>query len=160
MRTEALIADLNVPEPLLLEFFVAFSRFEFALKDLGYIRENRSYVAPDWWRYAEESAALPDPESQAELKEAIHYLSEYPPKSLINDRGTLVWRQEEFDDGLSVEERLIRRVKTVRNNLFHGSKFSGGELENPERNENLVWCSLIILEHLTQHDDTVGQYFP
>lgn len=41
---------INVPKDIVCEFFAVFSRFEFALKESGFVREERR-AAPDWKRF-------------------------------------------------------------------------------------------------------------
>ena len=45
-------AFLAVDKELVCTFFAVFSRFEFALKDCGYVREENGTAAPAWRRFA------------------------------------------------------------------------------------------------------------
>ena len=48
-------AGLRIPKELVCEFFAVFSRFEFALKEAGFVQgENR--VSADWDCFAKEAA--------------------------------------------------------------------------------------------------------
>jgi hypothetical protein len=38
---------------LVLQFFLVFARFEYALKRSGFLRGNESKVEPDWDRFAD-----------------------------------------------------------------------------------------------------------
>jgi hypothetical protein len=43
---------LRVPRGLVCEFFGTFSRFEFAIKEMGLFDQRFSHAAPDWWEFS------------------------------------------------------------------------------------------------------------
>src|SRR5204862_4830126 len=99
-----------------------FSRFECAMKRSGFLKSDRFGGAkPDWTKF---SASLgghlstsSDPKFQAAR---VNLLSAPPKRQVVIDDREIGWadnlrRSNETDD-----EHLLRLVRTVRNNLFHG----------------------------------------
>ena len=128
------------------QLFLTFARFEYALKAAGfYERRHDDDARPDWTEFARSVSGVlnnpPDPGLQA----AIKYIVEHPPQKQIIRDGTLNWRE-----GLpptqpgNQADLVIMLVRRVRNNLFHGGKFSG-QWFNPARSKLLLKHSLTIL---------------
>ncbi len=44
--------EIAIDRELVLQFFLTFARFEFALKATGYARGNENFVEPDWNAFA------------------------------------------------------------------------------------------------------------
>jgi hypothetical protein len=187
--TYSLLHELDIDADLALRFFIAFSRFEFALKASGHVRysEDQDSVSPDWngWmqshntRYdslIEEARAvvaqgtpvlfsphspflsLP-PDRLAALDAAVDYMTAHPPKVQTIRHGMLDWRQNRFNG--SRMGNLVKCVKTVRNNLFHGGKYNSNNalLDNPTRNRALLTHSLAILNSFLLIDPRLKQFF-
>lgn len=130
---------------LAADFFFNFARFEYALKAVGYRIMRRGNIEADWRRLAEELDYLFQNPSTQEFEEAVKYYIKRPPmkECLIEDR--LVWREAEPSTDLMADKVLVY-VRRVRNNLFHGGKFSGKYLADPERSNTLMEKGLIILD--------------
>src|ERR1700752_2467859 len=109
----------DLPSDLLLDFFVTFARFEYALKRAGYL-EKKPFASPDWRRFAEDLRGIPEENQKAILASAT-YLQAEPPKQQVVVDGALRWDERKPSD--SQTQSVIESVKTVRNNLFHGGKF-------------------------------------
>jgi hypothetical protein len=62
--------------------------------------------------------------------------------------GQLGWKKVKRRAGDSEERYLLRLIKTVRNNLFHGGTFAnpGGPVEDPARNRPLLNACITILK--------------
>src|SRR5688572_30367174 len=106
-------------------FLATFSRWECALKHGGFARVGRQdQVEPDWRAFAvahdADIAALTDPAFTA-ARDAL--LANPPRREELN--GTLVeWRANPRRPAEhAAADYLLRIVKDVRNNLFHGGKF-------------------------------------
>lgn len=136
-------------ENLAAEFFKKFARCEFALKDGGFHKKQKTDAEPDWRSFAisiEDTLSedeLEKPESE-ELKKAVYYILEHPPKKQVIENDKLKWR----DANPSTDSRadlILIHVRRVRNNLFHGGKFNGIWFE-PDRSELLIKHSAIILD--------------
>src|SRR6266699_1578234 len=132
---------------LLLEFFLVFSRLEYAMKAAGWIKTDGGTAEPDWPRLIDE-LQHEDEAVTAALPAAGQYLLEAPPKKQIrNAAGVLDWSEVRCDDQHRRLSCLLWSVKRVRNNLFHGGKF---ELlpDLSDRNRRLVEGSLKVIEVL------------
>ncbi|MGY2491137.1 hypothetical protein [Cupriavidus sp. CP313] len=117
-----------------LEFFLRFSRFEFALKENGKVKRGRRGVAqPDWDGFVD------DHESLYKLTDSARELLGSPPDvQIVKDGRAWEWAPLTFDEGESELSKLVLAVKTVRNNLFHGGKHSAAGWDNPNRVQFLL----------------------
>lgn len=99
---------------------LTYSRFEFTLIQENIIYRNDVGVASaNWKKYAQRIKANFDRNFSDDIKNACDYFATEPPKEKIMDN----WQQIQFQTTTSECEKVIRYVKTVRNNLFHGSKY-------------------------------------
>lgn len=147
--SQKLLSEIGASRDTIIEFFAVFSRFEYSLKCAGYIEKDKSYVAADWDRFAEElnSSFKMKLNRDTELKSAVDYLIKNPPKKQINDNGTLSWsKADSWNEKKPILEWLLLMIRRIRNNLFHGGKFSVGPVQDLARDQQLLECSLRILE--------------
>lgn len=137
----------NQPEldRLAYRMFRHFSRFEYALKATGHHPRDGD-ANPDWDDFARKiDGAFRERVGQdANLKAAVDFLMLHPPKKqrVVNEQ--LLWSVVPAGRGNFTEDLLVY-VRRVRNNLFHGGKFSRGWLD-PGRSETLIRHSLTILD--------------
>jgi hypothetical protein len=150
---------------LILRFFVTFSRFEYALKRAGFVRGDRNDALPDWSTFAKEKGnALFDGPQDNEFIDARAFLFREPPKKQIKRvtaSGTsLGWQVNTHGSGESDAEYLLRLVRAVRNNLFHGGKYPDAPVNGQRlRNSRLLQACLVILERCLALDARVKQFF-
>src|SRR6266542_1145125 len=117
MVTVSPFEGLQMPRELACEFFAVFSRFEFALKEEGYVYVNRfGRATPDWNRFAESAASVLDVEIGSDLEAAINYLTSELPQVQVSAQG---WSPVPLR-GSTRASQAIDAVQRVRNNLFHG----------------------------------------
>lgn len=129
---------LQMPRELACEFFAVFSRFEFALKESGFVYVTRyGRAAPDWNAFATTATLQVHPDS--ELDEAINFINREPPQVQVSARG---WRQMPLR-GTSPVATALDAAQRVRHNLFHGGKHTPHSA--PGRDEALVRAALEIL---------------
>ena len=134
----------SVQKELLLKFVIVFSRFEYALKRGGY-RQKGDAAKPDWDKFAQECESL-QPEAVLQLKTSGEYLISRPPgKQVYIDDDCLDFVPIKFANEPHLAEKLIRYIKTVRNNLFHGGKYPGKYIDEPGRNAELLESSIATL---------------
>ncbi|RUO38632.1 hypothetical protein CWE13_03020 [Aliidiomarina shirensis] len=147
---------LHMPSELACEFLAVFARMEYALKATRFAVGNRREVSASWDRFANVANERFYAESSEDLKVAVEYLWNSPPrKQFLSEGGRVRFRDFEIDPDQSQLHQLILMVRTVRNNLFHGGKhIPDGEVE-PGRNQSLVHYSLILLRECTQLVDDV-----
>ncbi|MFA6021389.1 MAG: hypothetical protein WC722_14080, partial [Rhodospirillales bacterium] len=76
-----------------------------------------------------------------------------PPKKQIVKNGAPGWKDVAAPKDA---KELFLAVRCVRNNLFHGGKFSIEPVEEPSRNKELLRACLAILETALQECKTSG----
>lgn len=150
----ALLQTQTNPE-LLFEFFLGFSRFEYALKASGFFkppRPRRNHptlpheAESDWARFALLIRDTFQPDRTEILKRACDYILHSPPMKQVIIGNGVAWETPLRPTHESEPEFLLRMVRCVRNNLFHGGKYSVEVHESTQRTEMLLKSSLIILE--------------
>ena len=137
---------------LLLDFFLTFSRFEYALKNSGFFIKHPDRpkspqpAEPDWDSFAVSLRTVFDSTKSVELKEACRYLVESPPNKQVIVNGAPAWETVARDQVTDFAfEFLLRAVRIVRNNLFHGGKYNIELHETTERTEKLLHSTLVVL---------------
>lgn len=154
-----LFEQLHMPAELAIEFMAAFSRMEYALKSTGYALGNERKVEPDWDRFANEIDAQFTQVVRENLSDAKNLLLNFPPRKQVLENGSVFFRDQVVDQNQAETQQLLRFVRTVRNNLFHGGKYlPTGELE-PRRNEALVNASLCIIRACINLNEGVKQSY-
>ena len=147
------LIETRVGRDRLLEFFLSFARFEYALKTTGFfVRHPENFgrppaAEPDWDRFAVSLRDAFNPNTDEEIAQACSYLSESPPNKQVIRNGAPAWETPVRDPALSDIEFLLRMVRCVRNNLFHGGKHNIEVHETTERTAKLLHSCLVILQH-------------
>jgi len=144
-----LVKILGLDRVLMFKFFAFFSRFEFALKRSGYLVKGTEKARADWDRYAKSIQGQFDQEKNETILEAIKFLNDNPPRTQVVNGSDLGWQETIKAAGEHPEAYILRLIRTVRNNLFHGGKFPESyiELDDEIRNESLVKSCLTLLEY-------------
>lgn len=149
---------------LVLQFFVTFSRFEYALKRAGFVRcDSHNNALPDWATFAREKGnTLLDDTTDREFIEARSFLLREPPRRQICTASdpSLRWQTNTKRSGESDAKYLLRLVRDVRNNLFHGGKYPNEAVSGLRlRNCALLQACLTILEKCLSLDADVKRFF-
>jgi hypothetical protein len=100
---------------LVSEFFFVFSRFEHALSTTNYLSGGKKGVSPNWDKFAREMNDVFQLHLPQEVRRAIRYYEEAPPKKQVVDSGRLTWKDVVPETNYPLEKllRLVRRVKTT-----------------------------------------------
>ena len=147
--------SLAVDRELLLRFFLEFARFEYALKASGIFKQHpdkprKRYkppnAEPDWDTFAVSLRDTFDAEATEPLAQACEFLRDSPPNRQVIVAGEVAWETPINVENETDIEFLLRMVRVVRNNLFHGGKYNLDLHESAERTEKLLRSSLTILE--------------
>lgn len=143
MRLEDIAADVRSRA---FEFFYWFSRFEFALKENRFLKNPNpgSRAEPGWDQFIEAYEAAYD------LSAAGSQLVDEAPQRQIVGLHGLEFVPVGFDDQPSDLARVVRLLKTVRNNLFHGGKHGAKGWDDPERTLLLMGLCTRILDELAE----------
>jgi hypothetical protein len=147
---------LDVNKDLVTGFSALFYRFEYALKRAGYCQKCKN-AKPDWEKFAQDCDKQLNTQKNPELKTAAQYLLSHPPKKQIQENNKLEW-QPVKKEGTQLEQ-ILRLVKTVRNNLFHGGKFPSGPVKDTGRDAKLLESCIIILRECLSLDKNVQRHF-
>ena len=145
---------------LVYKFFYAFSCFEFALKTTSFLK-NENTANPDWDSFAtlvDSNNKLAEIES-ADFKKGVKYFFDNPPKKQVVTNGVLDWEEYEKPKDFFNFKELLMLVRRVRNNLFHGGKFSSGLEQGSERNRDLISYGLIILNKCVDLNEDIKLKF-
>jgi hypothetical protein len=164
--------DTNADRDLLLTFFLTFSRFEYALKTGGFFKKPNEtrYDArtpppaePDWDSFAGTLRTIFSAQKSQDLAHACDYLLSSPPNKqvVIRDASgfTIGWETPVRSNHETDIEFMLRMVRSIRNNLFHGGKYSIEVHEDTARTEHLLNSSLVVLEQCLVLSPDVKRYF-
>lgn len=151
MRREKIEKDL---EEAAFNFFYAFSRFEFALKENRYLRSEQvgKSAEADWERFAKCW------ETEYKLSKAAEYLIDARPKRQVVGATDLEFRSIDFSKADSELVRVTRLLRVVRNNLFHGSKHGAEGWDDPRRTIHLLTLSSSILDELAEFSGLAADF--
>jgi hypothetical protein len=142
---------------LTADFFFCFARFEYAIKICGYHNQSGD-IKPDWTRFAEHMKPIFENPKSDSLSKAIQYYVDYPPKKQTVTDGDIQWKDSPINTGTTASKMMIY-IRRVRNNLFHGGKFKGSYLADPERSEDLMRYALTMLDACLSNDDDLTQAY-
>jgi hypothetical protein len=148
MNDDELLASLRIDSELVLRFLLVFSRFEYALKSGGYATtgDQRTNAAKaDWFKFLTAAEGkVGASRVDHDFDQARDLLLNHPPKLQVYRNNALEFveseRRQDTDLGF-----MLRLVKTVRNNLFHGGKYQNGPVSDPGRDRNLLEACIVIL---------------
>lgn len=132
---------------ILIDFFIIFSRFEFALKAYTYNKPNKDKAEADWDAFVNTISTRFDEKKNPELLNAVTYLLQNPPKTKRNVNGQLAWRHINLDSNSPLINTLCIYIRAIRNNLFHGGKFNGNFEPDVSRDTTLLQTALIVLNN-------------
>jgi hypothetical protein len=130
-------------ESLAFDFFYWFSRFEFALKEKAYLQSHvvGERAVPGWDEFVNAwSAAYQASASSAQL------LALAPKRQVVAANDALQWKDENFNGCGTELAKVVRLLKNVRNNLFHGGKHGVKDWDDPPRTRSLLVCGKKVLD--------------
>jgi len=140
---------------LAFDFFYSFSRFEFALKECGYLESKKpgAKAKPAWSDFVKK---WQDQYSISETGRAL--LAENPETQVVLASGGLDFVAVNFADGSSDLRKVVDLSHVVRNNLFHGGKHGGKGWDDPKRMMVLLPIVLTLLGELAEFSGIEGDY--
>lgn len=148
MKTE--LPEASAPA---VKLFACFSRFEFALKESGYVKKGKYGGAePDWDKFSRLDC-LPVLMKRLRDSRAAPELFAHPPQKQMFDGGYLKWAEAV---AITDPKTFIDAIKRVRNNLFHGGK--AGDVANP-RDDVLCNDAVACLVAMLELDQVVSNAF-
>ena len=152
MRREDINENLN---KLAFQFFYRYSRFEFALKENGYLKNPRpgATAMPGWSEFAEERRGMY--RASDEAKELIKVS---PKRQVVAANNSLEWKTVELKGCSGDLGKVLRLVQTVRNNLFHGGKHGAEGWDDPEKTARLLILSVAVLDQVAEVTGLAADY--
>ena len=141
---------------LAYEFFLFFSRFEYALKRAGFVQANREgkVYAADWKCFTHKMGDLLSTCTDDSFRDAVAYIRSHPPKIQVLLGKRLAWDKDDFANPFDVD-RLLELVRRIRNNLFHGGKFPEGPEDDVSRDRKLLRSGITILRACLESSPTL-----
>lgn len=129
------------------DFFYWFSRFEYALKENQFLQHCGvgDNAEPGWDVFVERYAGAFD-----HTEQTIKLIELNPKRQKVGVHSKLEWREVGLADCSSELCKVIRLLKTIRNNLFHGGKHGAEGWDNKERTEELLVTGKSILDQLAE----------
>lgn len=128
---------------LALKFFKLFAEYEYELKSQGYYYQTGAQgVNADFDRFANEKIGNDYPRILGDDKESAKYILENPPMKQIVEHSSVKWKEVSTND--TSIQALFGHIRRVRNNLYHGAKFSTTWFD-PVRSQKLISHSLKVL---------------
>ena len=151
MERAAISAELR---DLAFDFFYWFSRFEFALKECGYLKNHElgAPAEPDWHEFAKKH------QDDYRLTAAAKDLIAANPLRQVIGRAGLEFVPIGLKDKPSDLEWVTRLARTVRNNLFHGGKHGEKTWDDPDRMRKLLPLVIRVLDELAEHAGIESDY--
>jgi len=133
----------TISNELLLEFFLTFSKFEYALKASGYLLEQKNAKA-NWGGFEDEIEKIFRIDQNEKLKKACQNILDYPPKKQVVVEKSLKWESSNRGN-VSDIKFLLQMVRCIRNNLFHGGKHNNKQYGLSNRTKILLDSALAIM---------------
>jgi hypothetical protein len=150
----------NEDRELIFRLFATFSRFEYSLKrSRRFVRSDRNVAKASWDDYAKSISAKLSGITDPTFLKARKCLLERPPQRLeLGGDGEVRWSPIS-GTGKTDAECLLRIVRDVRNNLFHGGKYLGGPTADLARDRELISSSIAVLKACLPLDAHVHSLF-
>ena len=151
-----MVIEKNLPEwaetHSAVRFFYIFSKFEHALKNNGYLK-NETKAKPCWISF---SKTMPNDFFEKSKNEYTKILFDDPPRQQIVRLGNLDF--QENGQPINNTQQLFEAICIVRNNLFHGGKYSV-PVADPSRNEPLLRACMHVLDGALDNNQKVATTF-
>jgi hypothetical protein len=153
----------GIDRDLVFQFFVKFSVIECALKRSGFLQPQEgknarhSEAKANWKKFADHFRPNFHRVRTKGFSEAVQTLiKESPKKQIVKDKQ-LAWAEVDRPENVSDHEFVLLLVRTVRNNLFHGGKYSEPEAE-VARNKKILEASLVVLDACIELDPDIARW--
>ncbi|TPJ41047.1 hypothetical protein [Mesorhizobium sp. B2-7-1] len=156
------VGNLQIDLQLALDFFLIYSRFEYAAKDNGHVQKSATPIELKLAHGSLAGRINSDFEtriaSDDTLKKAVAYYENEPPKKQIWDGKKPDWKETVQQEPMR-SERLLIWLTRVRNNLFHGGKGFAPESKKIERDTFLLQHGLVIIQAVLDCDEDMRNSF-
>lgn len=160
MKTNKVLDKLKITnEEILLEFFIIYSRLEYALKRTNFTKTNDGDAEANWEKFISKNKSNFDSQKSERLKQAVDYLLSFPAQKQIIKDGKLDFVEHPGTKSGPELCRVYHCIRMTRNNLFHGGKFPYKPVKEPSRNKKLIESCLIVLKEIIELDKRIENMF-
>jgi len=137
------------------DFLFFYARFEFALKENGYLKKTKPGAPAEaaWKAFREKWEG-----EYVRTSAATALIEANPKKQEVGDDGSLQFRTIEFSEEASDLEKVVAFCQVVRNNLFHGGKSHAAGWDDPERTKMLLSTVVQVLGELAHSGEIDASY--
>ena len=149
------LLDRVANKDILINYFILFSRAEYALKRAGYINSDASANWDKYFSAYKNSIASDIKNTSHKINSSFQHLLTRPPKKQSLENGNLKWEDLKFSSDVNCINVSIR---AVRNNLFHGGKYPDGPIDDYESNTELLTSCINIILYLFELDRKVYDF--
>ncbi len=127
------------------KFFYWFSRFEFALKENDYLKDNTvgAKAEPNWEKFKNMFK-----DEYTASAEAIRLIDLHPKRQFVAQAGEPEWKPVGIEHCNNELCKVVTMLLTIRNNLFHGGKHGDIDVDSKGRNIELLTIGIEILNQL------------
>lgn len=127
------------------EYFYWFSRFEFVLKENGFLKseDQGAKAEPSWGKFKDKFKDQYNASSEAKALIDLH-----PKRQVVSVGRSLEWIPVGLDHCTNELCKVITMLCTIRNNLFHGGKHGDFEVDDKQRNLSLLHQAKLVLDQL------------
>lgn len=137
------MCDIEIPTPssAAIRLFACISRFEFALKEAGFVTGLENAAVSVGWTDFEAEAGRAGAYDRLRSIDAVRPLFDGPPRKQLRKESGFEWGAP-----LPVENihQVSTAVRQIRNNLFHGGK-AGADPRDDELCEAATATLLFLL---------------
>ena len=146
MDFDKIIETFTDQPELAFRYCAVFARFEYALKETQFLKNETGSAQANWDVFANSLKGKFSAVQDADFTAAVAFLKASPPrKQVVVGVGT-DWKDSVQAVGDTEEQFVIRLIRLIRNNLFHGGKsFTDGE-KVVGRNAELMKAGLVVME--------------
>ena len=137
------------------DYFYWYSRFEFALKENKYLKDHgaKAKAEASWNEFEEKHSTKYQTSSEARELIKLH-----PKRQIVSEDEGLTWIPVGVSHCKNDLCRVIAMLNTVRNNLFHGGKHGDAEVDDKNRNLQLLRVGKLVLDQLAKLADFESDY--
>jgi hypothetical protein len=132
MNQESISSELTQKA---FSFFFWFSRFEAALKEQGFLKSEQigAIAEPNWAYFVRVYST-----DYILTTSGTKLLKLAPQRQMVGEGKTLTWQPVSLaNDGTDLA-KVVRMLKTLRNNVFHGGKSFAAGWDQPARTNELL----------------------
>lgn len=142
MKRSDITPDLQLAA---FEFLFRFSRFEYALKNAGYLKstDTGKKAEPNWDAFVKRNRTR-----YALSSTASALIAARPRQQVVAGNAQMSWQELQFAATEYDLQKVTLLLRLVRNNLFHGGKPADPRWDDPQKTAALLETCQAVLNEL------------